>query len=40
MLSEELDQVKILDISPDTLFFRFAGIVVQKSGRGSCPFPA
>jgi hypothetical protein len=30
MLSEELDQVKILDISPDTLFFRLTDIVTRK----------
>jgi hypothetical protein len=30
MLSEELDQVKILNISPDTLFFRLTDIVTRK----------
>ncbi len=30
MLSEELDQVKILSISPDTLFFRLTDIVTRK----------
>ncbi len=30
MLSEELDQVKILNISPDTLFFRLTDIVTKK----------
>jgi hypothetical protein len=30
MLSEELDQVKILSISPDTLFFRLTDIVTKK----------
>ena len=30
LLSEELEQVRILDISPDTLFFRFTDIVVKK----------
>jgi hypothetical protein len=30
MLSEELDQVKILSISPDTLFFRLSDIVTRK----------
>jgi len=30
LLSEELEQVRILDISPDTLFFRFTGMVVKK----------
>lgn len=30
LLSEELDQVKILNISPDTLFFRLADIVTKK----------
>jgi hypothetical protein len=30
MLTEELDQVKILSISPDTLFFRLADIVTRK----------
>lgn len=30
MLSEELDQVRILDISPDTLYFRLTDIVTKK----------
>lgn len=30
MLSEELDQIKILNISPDTLFFRLTDIVTKK----------
>jgi hypothetical protein len=30
LLSEELDDVKILDISPDTLFFRFTDMMVKK----------
>jgi hypothetical protein len=30
MLSEELDQVRILSISPDTLFFRLTDIVTRK----------
>ena len=30
LLSAELDQVTILDISPDTLFFRFTDMVVKK----------
>jgi hypothetical protein len=30
LLSTELDQITILDISPDTLFFRFSEVVVKK----------
>jgi hypothetical protein len=30
LLSEELNQVKILDISPDTLFFRFTDNITRK----------
>ncbi len=30
MLSEELDQIKILTISPDTLFFRLTDIITKK----------
>jgi hypothetical protein len=30
LLSEELDQVKIIDITPDTLFFRFTDILTRK----------
>ena len=30
MLSEELDQVKILNITPDTLFFRLSDVVTRK----------
>jgi hypothetical protein len=30
MLSEELDQIKILSISPDTLFFRLTDIITKK----------
>jgi hypothetical protein len=32
ILSEELDQVKILAISPDTLFFRFTDLTAKKVG--------
>jgi len=30
MLSEELDQIRILNISPDTLFFRLTDVVTRK----------
>jgi hypothetical protein len=30
LLSEELDDAKILDINPDTLFFRFSEMIVKK----------
>ena len=30
LLSEELDQVRIIEISPDTLFFRFTDMVAKK----------
>lgn len=32
LLSAELDQITILDISPDTLFFRFTDMAVKKAG--------
>ncbi len=31
-LAQELDNIQILDISPDTLFFRFAGMITKKVG--------